>query len=162
MNKERKKIPTNATVFFDRDVAAEELNLLFGDNDFQRDIIITGNLHLGNVDLFLKCNNLYVMGEITVNKNTITEIEGNLWVEGSIDCFDLRVNGSVYCYGDVLSMGIEVSEDFFVNEIVDAYDANIYVGGDFICNDEITADEIVVLKKLEVKGNIQAYKIKVG
>ena len=157
---ERQENLTNAIIVFDRDVTAEELNTLF--DDFQGDIVITGNLDLGNVDLFLKCNNLYVMGEITVNENTITEIEGNLWIEGRIDCFDLKVNGSVYCGGYVLSTEVAVSEDFFVDETVEADDSDIYVGGDFICNGEVSADEIVVLKKLEVKGNIQVYKIQVG
>lgn len=162
MKKERKVIEPNAIVYFDGDVDVPKLNHLF--QDFQGDIIINGNLLLKEEGLIVQCNNLYVMGNIVVFGAGINGIwvDGNLYVGGDIDCCDMNINGVCECMGSIDSYEINVAEDLYVKAgiITNGYDIN--VGGDFTCENEIEAANIVVLSKMHVTDTVEAYSISVG
>ena len=156
MKKERNVIEPNAVVVFDGDVYSSTLNELF--QDFKGDIVINGDLNLDKGGLSIQCDNLYVMGEIfisTMGSNDICLV-GDLYVEQSIECKNINVNGSIYCMDTMNTFEINVSEDFYANESVNAYRYDINVGGDFICDDEVNAAEITVYGKLKVLLGIHA------
>jgi len=162
MNKERKVIEPNAIVVFDGDVNASKLNQLF--QNFQGDIIITGNLIIDEEKLSIQCDNLFVMEKIDLSNyaNTGICLDGNLYVEKFIDCSHIEVNGCIYCSGSIDSFNINVAEDLYVKGNIDTNGYDINVGGNLICKNEVDAAEITVLGKISVTSRIQADSISVG
>lgn len=158
MNKERNTNLNNAIVVFDGNVEASKLNELFA--DFQGDIVINGNLIWGSGDLRIKCSNLYI-NDLEIYGKLI--VEGNLYVQGNINCCDIVVNGSIVCLGYMDSMEINVAEDLYVKKDIEVNGYDINVGGEFVCDSEVTsAAEITVLNKMQVFGCVEADKICVG
>ena len=164
MNKERKVIPRNAIVVFDRDVRTNELNALF--KDFHGDIVINGGLLLYEEDLCINCDNLYVegIGPISGFGYPGIRMKGNLYVNGDCDIYDIEVNGSVYCQGNFESTEIDIAEDFFVKGEVDSFRCHIHVGGEFICQSSVkNVRSLWTLDKYSIKGSMQeVYDIRVG
>ena len=162
MNKERKVIESNAIVVFDRNVYANELNEFF--KEFKGDIIINGDL-IFDVDLIIQCDNLYVIGEITLMLTLLWPdilVEGNMYVYGDIDCYKINVNGSICCMKRINSFEINVSENVYAKDGIGTNGYDINVGGDLVCEDDIKAAEIIVLQKMYVTGTIEADSISVG
>lgn len=155
MNKERKVIEPNAIVVFDRDVVTNELNQLF--KIFDGDIVINGDLIFDGESLDIECDNLYVKGEIAISNYVHTNIclDANLYVENSIDCTDIDVNGCVCCMGSIDSYNINVAEDLYVAINLDTNGYDINVGGDLICKHAVDAADIIVRGKISVSDGIQ-------
>lgn len=158
MNKERKLNVSNKVVVFNRDVNAEELNALF--EDFNGDIIINGELYVDR-NLHIKCDNLYVTRLTTGTWTKIgfyIIIEGNLFVDGDIDCYDIEVNGSIYSNGEIDSLNIIIAEDFYAKRL-SANDREVAIGGDFECDKAEYIKDITVLGSTYVKSLIAAEHI---
>ena len=146
MNKERKIVETNSIVVFDRKVNASELNEFF--KDFHRDIIINGDLSV-DTTLAIKCDNLYVEGALIVeifSSHAKIDLQGNLYVRDEMDCYDIHVDGSVYCSHRISAVSIDVAQDLDVVSNVDAENYNINVGGNFTC-ESVKVRKICVLQK---------------
>lgn len=145
MKKERKVIESNATIFFDRDVNASELQNL--PPNFEGNIIINGILEFDE-EVTIKCDNLYA--KVVVSDKPTVHIEGNLYTKNDICVYDIKVNGSVYCGNDFMATDIIVAGDCITVCEHKEYCSSINVGGDFFCNGDIKyVDYIKVLGKFE-------------
>jgi len=156
MKQERKVIEQNAIVVFDGDVNASKLNILL--EEFQGVVIINGKLFLDE-SLNLTCD-LHVAESIDSQYNKNIHIEGNLYCEGLIDCYDIFVSESLFC-GEINSTDITVGEDFLCTDDIMAYGNVITVAGDLECSN-IETGNIYVLGRLTVENAMSAETVKIG
>ena len=161
MNKERMLIKPKAIVVFDKIVKASELNALT--QGFDGDVIITKKLVIDQ-DLNVKCN-LHVMGKV-VGKYPISEfdikINGDLYCYGEISCDNIKVSGYFYAEKAIYCKDLKVGENFVCNAKVDAFGCDIIIVENFYCKGVI-AKKIRVIGQMSVYGSISASEsIKIG
>ena len=147
MQKERKVIDDNIIVVFNNPVKASKLNSLL--NDFYGDVIVNSDVAV-DMNLNLHCN-LHVIGDIECIHNNKINIDGDLYCDGDVDCYDICVSGIFYCSKYIDSADVMVGE--LITDEIQAYAAEIVVGGDLEC-DNINAERIFVFGKIEVKNSI--------
>lgn len=153
MDKERKTIELNSAIVFNRDIKSSELAVI--PEDFRGDIIINGELNIED-DFSIQCDNLYVV-KVTANGLDI-HVEGNFYSIEDLWCYDLKVNGSVYCDAKVDSMNILVSQDF-VAKTLETNCSKVIIGGDFTCDNVESMESITVYGKTQTKCVILAEDI---
>lgn len=153
---------SNTTVVFEGSVTERELNKLF--KDYEGDIVINGMLTIFENPLSIKCNSLYASKIITMSRWLNAKIEGDVYIDGDIDCYRVDINGSLNCKGNVNSLDITVAENFCCEGSIDANYSDIFVGKEFYCMTSIEdARSIRVLEDLLIEGTINnVYKIHVG
>jgi len=159
MEKERKASKSNPIVVVDGNVKWSKIEKLF--QDFKGDIVIRGNLILEECSHII-CDNIYIMGNIWDEYEADLIVEGNLYVEGAIDCWNLTVNGAVNCNKCINTYEINVAEDLYSKSKIDAGGCDINVGGDLVCKSEVAAADIRVLGKFYVSSLVEADSIMVG
>ena len=157
MKRGRKVIQSNAIIVFDSDVLSSELKSF--PKDFKGDIFIIGSL-IYDESIVIECDNLFVMNEISDYECESIIINGNVYSK-DIDCFSINVNGSVYSSGNLNCVEINVAEDLHVKGNVNAHKNDINIGGEFICEGSVIADDVFVLKRINT-GPIKANSICVG
>ncbi len=127
---ERKEI-ANPIIFFNGDVSEEKLRdllqLIPKNPKAEVDIVICGSLIL----------------DADTNGTDVLEIHGNLWVSDEIvlcnyNYTEIRVDGDVYCGGNIDSMGIAVAGDFLCDADIDSM--SIEIGGDAVCKGNINTN----------------------
>ena len=156
MNKERQVIEPNAIIIFDGDVNSIELEKL--PKGFQGDIVIKGML-VFEENLSIECDNLYV--DVLCGGESDTYIKGNVFTSGDAYLHNTVINGSLYCKGNLCSTesNIAIGEDLVVREQIEAFLANISVGGNLKCNSIKEANSIEVLGEFEVTETVNANHI---
>ena len=151
---------TEATIVFDRNVKASELNLITegfcGEVVIIKKIIVDENLNIG-FDLF-------VLGGVA-KKSPISDyklkIDGDFYCYGDIHCNSINVRGCFVCEGIIYSKDIIVGENFVCYDEVDVFGSRIVVVGDFEAL-AVKADTIIVMNKITVYNSMSANCVKTG
>ena len=155
MTKERNVIESNLAVVFEGDIYSSLLKSIL--INFEGDVVVHGDFKINN-DFHVK-GNLYVTGNTYCVGDYKIDIEGDFYCQGDISCYEISVDGSIYCY-KIDSDDLKVSENLLCKEIIAMY-SKIIVAGDIEC-ERIRADDIYVLGKIRVENAICSDRIEVG